>query len=73
MEFRKLSKLIGEQTSQSFLEPEEESPYWRVLVVQPDFEIPDWAPDKKIAYQLWVDRFNHSDEYNNPKMEKEKL
>lgn len=61
---------IDRRTNQPIiLEPEEESPYWRVLVVQPDFEIPDWATDK-IAYQLWVDRFNHSDEYNNPKMEK---
>lgn len=34
----------------------EESPYWRILVIQDGFEIPEWAKDA-IAYQIFVDRF----------------
>ena len=36
----------------------DESPYWRVLVIQKDFEIPEWSKDA-IAYQLFVDRFRN--------------
>ncbi len=34
----------------------DESPYWRILVIQQNFEIPNWSKDA-IAYQLFVDRF----------------
>ncbi len=40
-----------------FLKPEEESPYWSVLVTQEDLGVPKWATDK-IVYQIFVDRFN---------------
>lgn len=34
----------------------DESPYWRELVIQQGFEVPEWSKDA-IAYQLFVDRF----------------
>ena len=49
-------KLSRKTDEPIILNPEEESPYWRVLVTQENFEIPEWATDK-IAYQIFVDRF----------------
>ena len=36
----------------------DEAPYWRMLVIQKNFEIPEWSKDA-IAYQLFVDRFRN--------------
>ena len=36
----------------------DEAPYWRMLVIQRNFEIPEWSKDA-IAYQLFVDRFRN--------------
>ena len=49
-----------------FLKPEEESPYWSVLVTQQDLGTPDWAKDK-IVYQIFVDRFNKAEGYGSGK------
>ena len=49
-----------------FLKPEEESPYWSVLVTQQDLGTPDWATDK-IVYQIFVDRFNKAEGYGSGK------
>ena len=48
---------ISRSTNQPVLMyPWEESPYWRELVIQKEFEVPKWSQDA-IAYQLIVDRF----------------
>lgn len=38
-----------------------ESPYWRILVIQENFTVPDWAKGA-IYYQIFVDRFYHGSE-----------
>ena len=35
-----------------------EAPYWRILVIQDNFSVPDWAKGA-IYYQIFVDRFYH--------------
>ena len=35
-----------------------EAPYWRILVIQKDFKVPDFAKGT-IYYQIFIDRFNH--------------
>ena len=48
---------ISRKTNQPMLmHPWEESPYWRELVINQSFEVPEWSQDA-IAYQLFVDRF----------------
>lgn len=49
----KLSRRIQKPT---ILNLEEESPYWKVLVIPKKYDIPEWSTDK-IAYQIFVDRF----------------
>ena len=40
-----------------------EAPYWRILVIQDNFSVPDWAKGA-IYYQIFVDRFYHGSEKN---------
>ena len=39
----------------------EESPYWRILVIQDNFSVPNWAKGATY-YQIFVDRFYHGSE-----------
>ena len=61
---------INRKTQKPFiLNPEEESPYFRVLVIQNNFQIPEWVTDK-IAYQIFVDRFFRGENTNYEKQPK---
>lgn len=63
---KKAIKINRKTGNPVILQPEEESPYWKVFVRQQDFQIPDWATDK-IAYQIIVDRFYKAEEYGSGK------
>ena len=64
---KKVAIKISRATDKPFLlKPEEESPYWSVLVTQQDLGTPDWAKDK-IVYQIFVDRFNKAEGYGSGK------
>ena len=53
---------IERETGKPFLTYEDrESPYWIVLVIQDNFEVPEWSKDK-IFYQVFVDRFYKSNQ-----------
>ncbi len=54
---KKAIKLNRDTGKACVLNPNQEAPYWRVLVTQPNFEIPEWGADQ-IAYQIVVDRFS---------------
>lgn len=53
---RKAIKINRQTKTPDVMEISQESPYWRILVIEPSFEIPSWAIDG-IAYQIFVDRF----------------
>ena len=57
---KKAIKIDRNTNKPSIMETETESPYWRVLVTNQDMKVPEWATDR-IAYQIFVDRFNKSD------------
>ena len=59
-ENRKKAIKINRKTGKPFIIDEwQESPYWIVLVIQDNFEVPNWAKDK-IYYQIFADRFYKS-------------
>lgn len=63
-ENRKKAIKINRKTGKPFIIDEwQESPYWIVLVIQDNFEVPNWAKDK-IYYQIFVDRFYKSQNAN---------
>lgn len=45
-----------------------EAPYWRILAVQNNFVVPQWAKDQ-IFYQIFVDRFYKSPNRNRERTE----
>lgn len=48
---------INRKTNKPFI-TKEESPYWRLLVIQKEFEVPKWAKNgETIFYQIFLDRF----------------
>ena len=53
---RKAIKISRKTNKPALMYEWDESPYWRELVIQQGFEIPEWSKDA-IAYQLFVDRF----------------
>lgn len=57
---KKAIKIDRNNNKPSIMKPETESPYWRVLVTNQDMKIPEWAADR-IAYHIFVDRFNKSE------------
>ena len=59
-------KLDSSTEEPIILKPEEESWYWRVLVVQDGFEIPEEMTNK-IAYQIFLDRFFRGSNLENQK------
>lgn len=53
---------ISRENGKPFLTYEDkESPYWIVLVIQDNFEVPEWSKDQ-IFYQVFVDRFCKSEQ-----------
>ena len=53
---RKAIKINRQTKTPDVMEISQESPYWRILVIEPGFKIPSWARNG-IAYQIFVDRF----------------
>ena len=58
----KAIKISRNTNKPELMYPWEEAPYWRILVIQKGFEIPEWSKDA-IAYQLFVDRFYNKGKY----------
>ena len=55
---RELFIKINRDTKKPFITTGE-SPYWRILVIQNDFNVPDWSKNA-VFYQLILDRFYKS-------------
>lgn len=49
---------INRETNKAFFTTGE-SPYWRILVIQDNFSVPDWSKNA-VFYQIFVDRFCRS-------------